>query len=60
MPLFGRQTINGLYTYHLVIIHQEGGHFCLEVHFAPTIDNGIAYCLDYLRQLVGANMRVGI
>ncbi len=50
-------TTNAL---HLVIFEQNSIHLRLEMHFATTSDDGLAHRLDDARQLVGAEMRMGV
>ena len=51
----GSQTAN-----HSIIFQYETGHFCLEMYFTTTTENGVTHGLDDTRQLIGANMWMGI
>ena len=42
------------------LLNQQVGHLGLEVHLAPTSEDGVAHGLDDLRQAVGADMGMGI
>ena len=45
---------------HAVTFQQQTGHLRLKMYLATTSDNGVAHVLDDARQLVGADMRMGI
>ena len=45
---------------HCVTAYEKTGHLCAEVHFSATSEYGVAHVLYHARQLVGANVRMGV
>ena len=50
----------GLYTYNLILLHDEAVHACLEVYFTATAAYGLAHVLNDARQLIGTDVWVCI
>ena len=67
-----RSQIHGFYTYHPIAscsircrqltftLKDQTNHLGLEMHFAATLDDGVAHVFNDARQLVGTDMRMGI
>ena len=47
-----------LHARYLSVTDRKRVHSRLEADLAPTADNGVAHCLDYLRKSIGADVRV--
>ena len=50
----------GFDTYHLVLLHDETIHACLEVYFTATTAYGFAHVLNDAGQFVGTDVRVRV
>lgn len=55
-----RLQVYSLNAHRLVALEQQSGHLGLEVNLAAAAYDGVAHALDNLRQLVGADMRMGV